>query len=125
MTIEDSIEVTIRSEYLDEQSLPDQQRYVFAYHIRITNHGEHAATLRRRHWFIANGDGDIQEVMGEGVVGEQPRIEPGAHFEYSSGCVLTTRVGSMRGYYVMQIDDGNVFHATIPVFTLATPNALN
>lgn len=125
MSIEDSIEVTIRTEYLQEQSLPEQQRYVFAYHIRIENRGEQAATLRRRHWFIANGNGDIQEVMGEGVVGEQPRIEPGADFHYTSGCVLATRVGSMRGYYVMQTDEGDVFHATIPVFTLATPNALN
>lgn len=125
MSIEDSIEITVGTEYLDEQSLPEQHRFVFAYHIKLHNRSDQAATLRRRHWFIANGNGDIQEVTGEGVIGEQPRIEAGAHYEYTSGCVLATRVGSMRGYYVMQSDEGDVFHATIPVFTLSTPNALN
>ena len=105
--------------------MPDEKRFVFAYHIDIHNRGEQAATLRSRHWFIADGNNDVQEVKGEGVVGEQPTIEPHESYRYSSGAVLATRVGSMRGYYVMEADDGTLFHATIPVFTLATPNALN
>jgi len=125
MPNEDTITVIVDTEYLDEQSIPEEDRFVFAYHIRISNSGEQAATLRSRHWFIANGNADVQEVKGEGVVGEQPTIEPGETYRYSSGSVLSTRVGSMRGYYVMEADDGTLFHADIPVFTLAAPNALN
>lgn len=125
MKLEDSVIVTVKTEYLDEQSLPEDDRYVFAYHINIRNVGDQAATLRTRHWFIANGNADVQEVKGEGVIGEQPTIEPGETYRYSSGSVLSTRVGSMRGYYVMEADDGTLFHATIPVFTLSLPNALN
>jgi ApaG protein len=125
MKLEDSVIVTVKTEYLDEQSLPEDDRYVFAYHINIRNDGDQAATLRTRHWFIANGNADVQEVKGEGVIGEQPTIEPGEIYRYSSGSVLSTRVGSMRGYYVMEADDGTLFHATIPVFTLSLPNALN
>lgn len=125
MASEGTIEVTVESEYLDEQSIPEEDRFVFAYHIRIRNNGIQGATLRSRHWFIANGNADVQEVKGEGVVGEQPTIEPGETYRYSSGSVLSTRVGSMRGYYVMEADDGTLFHASIPVFTLAAPNALN
>jgi len=123
--LDDSIEVDVISEYLPEQSVEDEQRYVFAYHIRLINHGDQAATLRSRHWFIANGNGEVQEVNGEGVVGEQPTLDPGEHYDYSSGAVLATEVGSMRGYYVMEAADGTLFHATIPVFTLAIPHALN
>ena len=125
MKLEDSVIVTVKTEYLDEQSLPEDDRYVIAYHIKIRNDGDQAATLRTRHWFIANGNADVQEVKGEGVIGEQPTIEPGETYRYSSGSVLSTRVGSMRGYYVMEADDGTLFHATIPVFTLSLPNALN
>ena len=125
MSNEDSIEVAVDSEFLAYQSELEEQRYVFAYHIAITNHGQQVATLRSRHWFIANGNADVQEVSGEGVVGEQPTIEPGETYHYSSGAVLSTEVGSMRGYYVMESDDGQLFHATIPVFTLAMPHALN
>jgi len=123
--LEDSVQVDVISEYLDEQSVPDEQRYVFAYHIRIRNRGSQAATLRSRHWYIANGNADVQEVNGEGVVGEQPTIQPGDVYDYSSGAVLATQVGSMRGYYVMEAADGTLFHATIPVFTLAATHALN
>jgi len=125
MSLDDSIVVSVQCEYLDQQSVPDEKRFVFAYHIDIHNRGEQAATLRSRHWFIADGNNDVQEVKGEGVGGEQPTIEPLESYRYSSGAVLATRVGSMRGYYVMEADDGTLFHATIPVFTLATPNALN
>lgn len=125
MSLDDSIVVSVQCEYLEQQSVSDEKRFVFAYHIDIHNRGEQAATLRSRHWFIADGNNDVQEVKGEGVVGEQPTIEPHESYRYSSGAVLATRVGSMRGYYVMEADDGTLFHATIPVFTLATPNALN
>lgn len=125
MSLDDSIVVSVQCEYLEQQSAADEKRFVFAYHIDIHNRGEQAATLRSRHWFIADGNNDVQEVKGEGVVGEQPTIEVHESYRYSSGVVLATRVGSMRGYYVMEADDGTLFHATIPVFTLATPNALN
>ena len=125
MTLEDSILVEVENEYLEDQSMPDEQRYVFAYKIAIRNCGNEAATLRRRHWFITDGDGNVEEVEGDGVVGNQPTIEPGETYQYSSGSVLPTQVGSMRGYYVMEADDGSLFHATIPVFTLATPHTLN
>ena len=123
--LSDTIVVTVDTEYLDQQSVEEDNRFVFAYHIRIQNQGDQGATLRTRHWFIADGNNEVQEVKGEGVVGEQPTIEPGETYRYSSGAVLATRVGSMRGYYVMDADDGTLFHASIPVFTLATPNALN
>lgn len=125
MKLEDSVNVSVETEYLEEQSLPEDDRFVFSYHIAIRNDGEQGATLRTRHWFIADGNADVHEVKGEGVIGEQPTIEPGETYRYSSGSVLQTRVGSMRGYYVMEADDGTLFHATIPVFTLALPNALN
>lgn len=123
--LNNSIRVRVQSEYLEQQSVPDDKRFVFAYHIRIHNSGQQGATLRSRHWFITDGNNEVQEVKGDGVVGEQPTIEPGGTYRYSSGAVLSTRVGSMRGYYVMEADDGTLFHAAIPVFTLATPHALN
>ena len=123
--LSESIQVTVDTEYLEEQSVPEDGRFVFAYHIRIRNLGDQGATLRSRHWFITDGDNEVQEVKGDGVVGEQPTIEPGETYRYSSGAVLATRVGSMRGYYVMEADDGTLFHASIPVFTLAIPHALN
>lgn len=125
MNLSDSIIVTVESQYLAQQSVPEDDRFVFAYHIQIHNAGSQAATLRSRHWFITDGDNNVQEVKGPGVIGEQPTIEPDTTFRYSSGAVLTTRVGSMRGYYVMEAADGTLFHANIPVFTLACPNALN
>lgn len=121
----EAISIKAFPEYLDEQSDPEDERYVFSYHIIISNRGDQAATLRSRHWYITNGNGDIQEVKGEGVVGEQPCIAANDYFEYSSGAVLSTPVGSMRGYYVMEAENGRLFHASIPVFTLAATHALN
>ncbi len=125
MKPEETVKVSVETEYLKEQSTPEDNRYVFAYHVRITNLGDQSAILRSRHWFIADGNAEVQEIKGDGVVGEQPVIEPGGTYRYSSGSVLSTQVGSMRGYYVMEAADGTLFHASIPVFTLAYPNSLN
>lgn len=115
------IEVSVRSRYLPEQSAPDQQRYVFAYTIVIANHGDRTAQLRTRHWIITDGRGGIEEVRGDGVVGEQPRLEPGEQFQYTSGCVLKTPIGTMHGTYQMVRDDGDGFDAEIAAFSLVAP----
>lgn len=115
------IEVTVRSRYLPEQSAPDHNRFVFAYTITIANHGDEAAQLRTRHWIITDGRGGIEEVRGDGVVGEQPRLEPGEQFEYTSGCVLKTPIGTMHGTYQMVRDDGDGFDAEIAAFSLVAP----
>ena len=119
------IEVTAEAFYLPQRSLPEQGRYFFAYRIRIRNVGDAPARLLARHWIITDAAGRVQQVRGEGVVGEQPRLEPGQEFVYSSFCPLPTPLGSMRGSYEMQRDDGERFEAPIPVFTLATPHSLN
>lgn len=125
MELSERIEVRVTTRYLTEQSDPEDERFVFAYEINIQNHSHENVTLKGRHWYVTNGNGEIQEVEGEGVVGEQPTIPPGGEFTYSSGSVLSTRVGSMRGYYLMETDAKQRFHATIPVFTLASPHSLN
>lgn len=119
------IVVSVRSEYLAEQSQPEQQRYAFAYHIRIHNQGELPAQLLSRHWLITDGNGDVQEVRGAGVVGQQPLLAPGEHFDYSSGTLLTTAVGIMQGSYQMRASDGHTFDAPIAPFRLAVPGALH
>ena len=119
------IVVSVRSEYLAEQSQPEQQRYAFAYHIRIHNQGELPAQLLSRHWLITDGNGDVQEVRGAGVVGQQPLLAPGEHFDYSSGTLLTTAVGIMQGSYQMRANDGHAFDAPIAPFRLAVPGALH
>ncbi|MFZ5757250.1 MAG: Co2+/Mg2+ efflux protein ApaG [Pseudomonadota bacterium] len=119
------IDVQVRSEYLAAQSDESARRYVFAYHITIRNDGELPARLLTRHWVITNGDQQIQEVRGEGVVGEHPHLGPGQSFSYSSGAVLTTPVGSMHGSYQMLADDGTHFDAPIAPFTLAMPHILH
>jgi ApaG protein len=119
------IEVIAESLYLEEQSDVEEQRFVFAYHIRISNRGDEPVRLISRHWIIADADNQIQEVKGKGVIGEQPRLSPGETFEYSSGTVLTTPVGTMRGSYQMQTDDGTIFEAEIPEFLLSTPRVLH
>lgn len=119
------VDVQVRSEYLAEQSDERGQRFVFAYHITISNQGSVAAKLLTRHWVITNGDQQAQEVRGDGVVGEQPHLGPGESFKYSSGAVLTTPVGSMHGSYQMLADDGTRFEAPIAPFTLALPRVLH
>ncbi len=120
-----AIEVTAASRYLEDQSVPEDGRYVFAYTIRITNTGDVAAQLLARHWIITDGDGGVQEVEGEGVIGEQPHLQPGEHFEYTSGAVLSTPLGTMHGSYRMLADDGHRFEAPIAPFTLTIPRTLH
>jgi len=119
------IDVSVTPKYMSEHSEPEDGRYVFAYHISIRNRGEMSAQLHSRHWIITDGNGKIEEVRGEGVVGEQPVIEPGGEHRYSSFCVLETPVGMMQGSYRMIAGDGTAFEAEIPLFRLAVPNRLN
>ncbi|NNC78187.1 MAG: Co2+/Mg2+ efflux protein ApaG [Woeseiaceae bacterium] len=119
------IAIRVATNYIDEQSEPDSDRYVFAYTITIANNGNVAAKLMSRHWVITDANGKIQEVSGDGVVGEQPYLQPGEKFEYSSGAVLETPVGAMQGLYRMEADDGVNFDAPIAPFTLAVPGLLH
>ena len=120
-----AIDVDVAARYLEDQSLPEDGRYVFAYTIRITNIGSVAAQLLSRHWIITDGDGGVQEVEGDGVVGEQPHLQPGEQFEYTSGAVLGTPLGTMQGTYRMLADDGHRFDAPIAPFTLTIPRTLH
>jgi ApaG protein len=119
------ISVDVETTYLDDQSEPREQRYVFAYTITIRNEGEVPAKLLTRHWIITDANGRVQEVRGEGVVGEQPYLKPGQGFRYSSGAVLETPVGTMQGTYQMLADDGAQFDAPIAAFRLAMPGMLH
>jgi len=120
-----AIEVIVATRFLDDQSIPEDDRYVFAYTIRIQNVGKVPAQLVSRHWIITDANGKVQEVQGEGVVGEQPWLQPGEHFEYTSGAVLETSLGTMRGSYQMVADDGTRFDAVIDPFTLSIPRTLH
>ena len=120
-----SIKVTAQSFFISDQSAPEQDRYVFAYVITIRNDGTIPAKLLSRHWIIMDANGELEEVQGEGVVGEKPYLRPGEGFQYTSGAVLKTSVGSMRGSYQMLADDGVEFEAAIPAFTLAVPRTLH
>jgi len=117
--------IEVETNYLDDQSEPREQRYVFAYTITIRNEGDVPAKLLTRHWIITDANGRVQEVRGDGVVGEQPYLKPGQGFRYSSGAVLETPVGTMQGSYQMVADDGAKFDATIPAFRLAMPGMLH
>jgi ApaG protein len=119
------IQVDVETQYLDEQSAPEQNRFVFAYTVTIRNTGTVPARLLSRHWIITDANGKEQEVRGEGVVGEQPHLKPGEGFQYTSGTMLETPVGSMRGSYQMIADDGKDFDAEIPPFTLSLPHTLH
>ncbi len=120
-----NIQVSVETEFLADQSDPDSQRWVFAYHNTIRNEGTVSARLLTRHWVITDGEDRVQEVHGEGVIGEQPHIAPGQEFSYTSGAILETEVGSMRGSYQMIGEDGTHFDAQVPMFTLAVPHALH
>jgi ApaG protein len=121
---EHRIRVDVETSYLDEQSDPRQGRYVFAYTITIRNEGQVPARLLARHWVITDANGKVEEVRGDGVVGEQPYLKPGQGFRYSSGAVIETPVGSMQGSYQMLGDDGAQFDAPIEPFRLAMPGIL-
>ncbi len=119
------IRIQVATSYVGEQSEPEAGRYVFAYTITISNDGTTAAKLLSRHWVITDANGKVQEVTGDGVVGEQPYLAPGERFRYSSGAVIETPVGAMQGLYRMVADDGMSFDAPIAPFTLAVPGLLH
>ena len=119
------IHIHVDTSYMDDQSEPEADRYVFAYTITISNKGEVPATLLSRHWIITDANGKVQEVSGDGVVGEQPHLNPGERFRYSSGAVIETPVGAMQGLYRMETDQGDSFDAPIEPFTLAVPGLLH
>ena len=119
------IEVSAESFYIEAQSNPQADRYVFAYTITIRNVGRVAAQLLQRHWVITDSDGKVEEVRGDGVVGEQPHLNPGEMFRYTSGAIIETPVGTMHGSYQMVADDGAHFDAEIPEFTLLAPRTLH
>ena len=115
------IRIDVETSFLEDQSDPKEHRYVFAYTITISNESTYTAQLRTRHWIITDGRGAVEEVKGDGVVGEQPRLSPGQSFQYTSGCVLTTPIGTMQGTYRFWRDDGTYFDAVIAPFSLASP----
>ena len=119
------IRVEVKTTYVQEQSEPENNRYVFAYTITITNSGQVPAQLLSRHWVITDANNKVQEVRGEGVVGEQPYLTPGDSFRYTSAAMLETPVGCMQGNYQMIADDGVEFDVEIPVFNLSTPHTIH
>ncbi len=127
MNVDNTLEIDIKVEvsHVAEQSDPEAHRYAFAYTITISNLGQKAARLLRRRWVITDSNGKVQEVRGKGVVGEQPHIQPGEYFQYTSGAVIETAVGTMEGVYEMVTNDGHDFLAPIPRFTLSIPRTLH
>jgi len=119
------INVSVDTSYLESQSDSEDDRYVFAYTVTIQNHGTISAKLMTRHWIITDANGKTQEVKGQGVVGEQPHLKPGEGFQYTSGTMLETPVGTMHGSYQMVTDEGVEFEADIDLFTLSAPRILH
>jgi ApaG protein len=120
-----TIDVQVETRFVPDQSKPHDNRYVFAYTVTLRNAGDVPARLLTRHWVITDANGKVEEVRGEGVVGDQPWMRPGDRYQYSSGAVLDTAVGTMRGSYQMLADDGTRFEAPIPSFTLSIPRTLH
>lgn len=118
------VDITVETQYLENQ-IPDKDKYAFAYKIAIHNNSQQSVQLINRYWLITDGNGEKTEVQGAGVIGEQPRIKPNTSFQYTSGAILDTPVGTMQGYYEMQQEDGELFQAPINIFSLAVPNAVN
>ena len=118
-------DIEVATRFLDEQSVPEEGRFVFAYTVHIRNDGKVPAQLLGRRWLITDGNSNVQEVRGLGVIGEQPLLRPGEEYEYTSGCQLDTPVGVMRGTYQMMAEDGTAFEAEIPAFTLSIPRVLH
>ncbi|WP_425357659.1 Co2+/Mg2+ efflux protein ApaG [Methylomicrobium album] len=125
MSEKNKILIETAPHYVEAQSVPEEGRYVFSYTITITNLGAAGARLLSRHWLITDANGKIQEVRGDGVVGEQPYLKPGDFFRYTSGAMIETPVGTMQGEYTMRTDDGSHFNAAIPRFTLSIPRTLH
>ena len=125
MTMKNKIEVNVEVTYLPEQSNIVNSQYAYAYTITITNNGETGAQLRTRRWLIQDESGETEEVIGEGVIGQQPHLSPGESFKYSSGAVISTETGTMKGTYGMISDQGQRFDAVIPEFTLSEPYTLH
>jgi ApaG protein len=123
--ISNKMHIEVLPAYIKEQSDPSNNHYVFSYTVTIRNDGDQPARLLTRHWVITDGDGQVQEVQGEGVIGEQPHLQPGEGFQYTSGTFMNTPVGTMQGSYQMVADDGKKFDAEIPSFTLSVPNVLH
>ena len=119
------IRIEVVTAFLKEQSAPEDGRYAFSYTITLRNDGEQPAKLMSRHWIITDANGKVEEVRGDGVVGEQPLLNPGQGFRYSSGAVLDTPVGTRQGSYRMRAADGQQFEAPIPTFRLAVPGLLH
>lgn len=120
-----NIGISVQTAFIPEQSDPQNDRYAFAYTITIRNEGDIPAKLMTRHWVVTHGNGKVEEVQGDGVVGEQPYLRPGEGFEYTSGTILETPFGDMNGTYHMVADDGVEFDAEIPHFSLSLPNTLH
>ncbi len=120
-----AIEISVATRFVQEQSAPEERRFVFAYTVTLANTGSIGARLLSRHWIITDDNGKVQEVEGEGVIGEQPHVQPGEGFRYTSGAVLETSAGVMHGSYRMLADDGELFDAAIAPFTLAAPRTLH
>ena len=125
MNRKNKIIVKAKPYFMEAQSSPDEERYVFAYTITLTNAGEIPARLLQRHWLITDSNGQIQEIRGDGVIGEQPYLKPGESFCYTSGAMIATPVGTMQGDYTMHSDDGDNFYADVPRFTLSIPRTLH
>jgi len=125
VAITNGVRVSVTSVYVPGHSLPRARRFVFAYTVRISNESSHTVQLRSRHWVITDADGKVEEVRGPGVVGAQPVLRPGQGFEYTSGCILATARGIMRGEYQMELDGGAKFDAEIAPFALTLPYTLN
>ena len=117
------IRIRVTPQYLEEESAPDERRYLWSYTIDISNEGSETVQLRSRHWRITDGDGRTEEVRGPGVVGQTPVIQPGASFRYTSGCPLATPSGIMVGSYQMTTEAGELFNVAIPAFSLDSPHA--
>ncbi len=119
------IQIDVQSQYIEDQSRPESDYFVFSYTVTIINKGDQPVKLLNRHWVITDSNQNVQEVRGEGVVGEQPYLRPGEQFDYTSGSVLETAVGTMRGSYEMRADDGSIFDAPIDEFLLSIPRVLH
>ncbi|MCW8827372.1 MAG: Co2+/Mg2+ efflux protein ApaG [Gammaproteobacteria bacterium] len=125
MSNEREITVGAESHYLEKQSDPSNNQFAFSYTITLTNSGQVAAQLRTRRWLITDGNDQVEEVIGEGVVGEFPYLKPGESYQYSSGAMLDTPTGTMEGSYQMMTDSGDEFEASIPMFALIKPDQLH